>query len=182
MSTQRILVWVYSIRVLKYLVQNLHTVVIRIHLQAYLKFILAIMTNWANNFASGNINKYLADYYNPNHSNRRAGRQSIQIGSTDFTEEDVRRIVEEIGNQFRGDRYHLMNNNCNHFSSSLTQVSLIFIQIILCKRLILFYVSDIMRTRNPKLGESTSSFQFVRTIFATLFAQVSKVLLFSVCN
>lgn len=49
-------------------------------------------------------------------------RQSIQIGSTDFTEEEVRRIVEEIGNQFRGDRYHLMNNNCNHFSSSLTQV------------------------------------------------------------
>lgn len=39
-------------------------------------------------------------------------RQSIQIGSTDFTEEEVRRIVEEIGNQFRGDRYHLMNNNC----------------------------------------------------------------------
>lgn len=35
----------------------------------------------------------------------------------------MRRIIEEIGNQFRGDRYHLMNNNCNHFSSSLTQVS-----------------------------------------------------------
>lgn len=53
-------------------------------------------------------------------------RQSIQIGSTDFTEEEVRRIVEEIGNQFRGDRYHLMNNNCNHFSSSLTQVNCVF--------------------------------------------------------
>lgn len=49
-------------------------------------------------------------------------RQSIQIGCTDFTEDDVRRIVEEIGNQFRGDRYHLMNNNCNHFSSALTQI------------------------------------------------------------
>lgn len=49
-------------------------------------------------------------------------RQSIQIGCTDFTEEDVRRIVEELGNKFRGDRYHLMNNNCNHFSSGLTQV------------------------------------------------------------
>lgn len=53
-------------------------------------------------------------------------RQSIQIGCTDFTEEEVRRIVEEIGNQFRGDRYHLMNNNCNHFSSSLTQVGLVW--------------------------------------------------------
>lgn len=49
-------------------------------------------------------------------------RQSIQIGCTDFTEEEVRRIVEELGNKFRGDRYHLMNNNCNHFSGGLTQV------------------------------------------------------------
>uniref|UniRef100_A0A1B0ARL3 PPPDE domain-containing protein n=1 Tax=Glossina palpalis gambiensis TaxID=67801 RepID=A0A1B0ARL3_9MUSC len=48
-------------------------------------------------------------------------RQSIQIGCTDFTYQEVRRIVEELGNQFRGDRYHLMNNNCNHFSSALTQ-------------------------------------------------------------
>lgn len=54
-------------------------------------------------------------------------RQSIQIGCTDFNEEEVRRIIEEIGNQFRGDRYHLMNNNCNHFSSSLTQVRFVFI-------------------------------------------------------
>lgn len=49
-------------------------------------------------------------------------RQSIEIGCTDFTEEEVRRIIDEIGNQYRGDRYHLMNNNCNHFSGSLTQV------------------------------------------------------------
>lgn len=53
-------------------------------------------------------------------------RQSIQIGYTDFTEEDIKRIVNELGKQFRGDRYHLMNNNCNHFSSALTQVSTIF--------------------------------------------------------
>lgn len=49
-------------------------------------------------------------------------RQSIQIGSTEFSAEDIRRIIEEIGNQFRGDKYHLMNNNCNHFSSALTQI------------------------------------------------------------
>ncbi|KAG5678280.1 hypothetical protein PVAND_007968 [Polypedilum vanderplanki] len=49
-------------------------------------------------------------------------RQSIHIGWTEFSEEDVRRIIEEIGNQFRGDKYHLMNNNCNHFSSALTQI------------------------------------------------------------
>lgn len=50
-------------------------------------------------------------------------RQSIQIGTTDFTDEEVRRIIEELGNQFRGDKYHLMNNNCNHFSQGVTQVS-----------------------------------------------------------
>lgn len=49
-------------------------------------------------------------------------RQSVQIGYTDFTEEDVKRIITELGKQFRGDRYHLMNNNCNHFSSGFTQI------------------------------------------------------------
>lgn len=49
-------------------------------------------------------------------------RQSIHVGHTDFTEQDVKRIVHELGKDFRGDRYHLMNKNCNHFSGSLTQV------------------------------------------------------------
>lgn len=49
-------------------------------------------------------------------------RQSVHIGYTDFTEEDVTRIVTELGKDFRGDRYHLMNKNCNHFSSQLTLV------------------------------------------------------------
>lgn len=52
-------------------------------------------------------------------------RQSVHIGYTDFTEEDVKRIVNELGKEFRGDRYHLMNNNCNHFSGSFTKVSLV---------------------------------------------------------
>lgn len=49
-------------------------------------------------------------------------RQSILLGYTEFIDDDVRRLVEEVGNQFRGDKYHLMNNNCNHFSSALTQI------------------------------------------------------------
>lgn len=51
-------------------------------------------------------------------------RQSIQIGYTDFTEDGVKRIVSELGREFRGDRYHLMNNNCNHFSGACTKVSI----------------------------------------------------------
>ncbi|XP_046400257.1 deubiquitinase DESI2 isoform X1 [Ischnura elegans] len=49
-------------------------------------------------------------------------RQSIHVGHTDFTEDEVKRIVAELGKDFRGDRYHLMNKNCNHFSGSFTQI------------------------------------------------------------
>ena len=49
-------------------------------------------------------------------------RQVIHLGYTDFTEVDVQRIVAELGKEFRGDKYHLMNRNCNHFSSALTGV------------------------------------------------------------
>ncbi|XP_054928300.1 deubiquitinase DESI2-like isoform X3 [Dermacentor andersoni] len=49
-------------------------------------------------------------------------KQSILVGHTDFNQMDVRKIVEELGNEFRGDRYHLMNKNCNHFSGALTKI------------------------------------------------------------
>lgn len=47
-------------------------------------------------------------------------KQSILVGYTDFVERDVRRIIEELGKEYRGDRYHLMNKNCNHFSGAMT--------------------------------------------------------------
>ena len=31
-------------------------------------------------------------------------------------------ILEELGRDYRGDRYHLMNRNCNHFSGSFSQI------------------------------------------------------------
>ena len=34
----------------------------------------------------------------------------------------MRRIVGELGRDYRGDRYHLMSKNCNHFSSALAQI------------------------------------------------------------
>lgn len=52
--------------------------------------------------------------------------ESILIGYTDFTEQDVKRILVELGKKYRGDRYHLMNQNCNHFSGAFTQVNLEF--------------------------------------------------------
>lgn len=41
----------------------------------------------------------------------------------------MKRIIEELGNQFRGDKYHLMNSNCNHFTQAVTQVSNPFLKI-----------------------------------------------------
>lgn len=49
-------------------------------------------------------------------------KQSLHIGNTDFTEQDLEKILEELGKEYRGDRYHLMSRNCNHFTGALSQI------------------------------------------------------------
>jgi hypothetical protein len=49
-------------------------------------------------------------------------KETIVIGTTDFNPNDVKHIIDQLGKEFKGDQYHLLNKNCNHFSSSVTQI------------------------------------------------------------
>ncbi|CAD7696205.1 unnamed protein product [Ostreobium quekettii] len=46
-------------------------------------------------------------------------RQSIPMGETRLGPDEVRRVVSRMGQRFRGNHYHLLQMNCNHFASDL---------------------------------------------------------------
>ncbi|KAL3083107.1 hypothetical protein niasHS_010909 [Heterodera schachtii] len=49
-------------------------------------------------------------------------RESIPLGETDFSAEDVNKMIQNLGQEYRGDSYHLITKNCNHFSAILSKV------------------------------------------------------------
>ncbi|CAB3396466.1 unnamed protein product [Caenorhabditis bovis] len=48
-------------------------------------------------------------------------KESIVVGETEHSAMDVRRLIKALGDEFRGDRYHLISRNCNHFSAVLAR-------------------------------------------------------------
>lgn len=50
-------------------------------------------------------------------------RESIEIGYTDLTKPEIEGIIEQLGDQYRGDQYHLLKKNCNHFTSAFIEVN-----------------------------------------------------------
>ena len=46
-------------------------------------------------------------------------RESIYMGDTDLTQAEVLQLVQKMGTDFKGNRYHLLQRNCNHFATEL---------------------------------------------------------------
>ncbi|KAF7814477.1 deSI-like protein [Senna tora] len=44
-----------------------------------------------------------------------AFRKTILIGKTDMGAEEVRRVMEELAGEYKGNAYNLITKNCNHF-------------------------------------------------------------------
>ena len=70
------------------------------------------------------------------------------IGYTDFGEQDVKEIVKEMGNEFKGDQYHLLHKNCNHFSDTLTKVIKEWLMI----KVLMMFILVFMWQGNPSMG------------------------------
>lgn len=46
-------------------------------------------------------------------------RESVLVGYTSMSPQHVQQAVQEMGEQYKGNAYHLLQRNCNHFSNDL---------------------------------------------------------------
>lgn len=49
-------------------------------------------------------------------------KETITVGYTDFNKNEINEIINNLGNEFRGDQYHLLHKNCNHFVDALSKI------------------------------------------------------------
>jgi hypothetical protein len=48
-------------------------------------------------------------------------RESIYLGDTALSKRSVEKLVKSLGEEYRGDSYHLITKNCNHFAAHLSK-------------------------------------------------------------
>ncbi|PNH01764.1 Desumoylating isopeptidase 2 [Tetrabaena socialis] len=46
-------------------------------------------------------------------------REAIPMGETDLSQQEIHQLVQRLGNEYKGNCYHLLQRNCNHFASDL---------------------------------------------------------------
>ena len=46
-------------------------------------------------------------------------RESVVIGETSLGAQEVQEVVQQLGSEYKGTAYHLLERNCNHFSNEL---------------------------------------------------------------
>jgi hypothetical protein len=46
-------------------------------------------------------------------------RESICVGETNLSQMELQQLIQKFGEQYKGNRYHLLQKNCNHFASDL---------------------------------------------------------------
>ena len=46
-------------------------------------------------------------------------RESVVIGETSMSSDEVNQMVTDMGLEFKGSAYHLLQRNCNHFSDAI---------------------------------------------------------------
>eukprot|EP00111_Clytia_hemisphaerica_P010756 TCONS_00031415-protein len=49
-------------------------------------------------------------------------KETIALGYTDFSESDLNELIEIMGKEYTGSSYHLIERNCNHFTSELSKL------------------------------------------------------------
>ncbi len=49
-------------------------------------------------------------------------RESMTIGYTEYSAQDIHKIVAQLSQEFTGNSYHLFRRNCNHFTDAFIRV------------------------------------------------------------